>query len=216
MALPVFSPSARSVAARFPVVMLAMLVAGCANLGRYTPDKTYAITVLHTNDHHGRFWKNIDGEYGMAARQTAIDAIRAEVAARGGHSLLLDGGDVNTGVPESDLQDAEPDFKGMNRLGYDAMAVGNHEFDKPLSVLQKQRGWINFPMLSANIYQGGQRLFKPYTTFNLGGVKVAVLGLTTDDTWKLANPDNLKGIEFRNPADEARALMPELRAKADW
>ena len=202
-------------AALAALVALVVLVAGCASPAAYQADKTYAITILHTNDHHGRFWKNADGEYGMAARKTLIDGIRAEVAARGGHSLLLDGGDVNTGVPESDLQDAEPDFKGMNRLGYDAMAVGNHEFDKPLAVLEKQRGWLNFPMLSANIYQGGKRLFKPYTTFNLGGVRVAVLGLTTDDTWKLVNPDNLRGVEFRRPADEARALMPELKAKAD-
>ena len=48
-------------------------------------------------------------------------------------TLLLDGGNVNTGVPESDLQDAVPDFNGMNLLGYDAMAVGNHEFDKEVS-----------------------------------------------------------------------------------
>ena len=177
-------------------------------------DKTWAITILHTNDHHGRFWKNADGEYGMAARKTVIDTIRAEVASRGGHSLLLDGGDVNTGVPESDLQDAEPDFKGMNKLGYDAMAVGNHEFDKPFAVLEKQRGWLSFPMLSANIYKGGQRLFKPYTVFDLGGLKVAVLGLTTDDTWKLVDPDGIKGVEFRKPADEARALMPDLKAQA--
>ena len=62
-------------------------------------DRTYAITILHTNDHHGRFWQNGDGEYGMAARKTVVDAIRAEVAQTGGYSLLLDGGDVNTGVP---------------------------------------------------------------------------------------------------------------------
>jgi 5'-nucleotidase/UDP-sugar diphosphatase len=195
--------------------LLTALLAGCASTSSWQADKTYAITILHTNDHHGRFWKNADGEYGLAARKTLIDGIRAEVAASGGHSLLLDGGDVNTGVPESDLQDAEPDFKGMNRLAYDAMAVGNHEFDKPLPVLEKQRGWLNFPMLSANIYQGGKRLFKPYTSFNLGGVRVAVLGLTTDDTWKLVNPDGIKGVEFRKPADEARALMPELKAQAD-
>ena len=207
--------SAHTVAVRCMVLVSVLFMAGCANLGRYTPDKTYAITVMHTNDHHGRFWKNADGEYGMAARKTVIAAIRAEVAARGGYSLLLDGGDLNTGVPESDLQDAEPDFKGMNRLGYDAMTVGNHEFDKPLPVLEKQRGWLAFPMLSANIYKDGQRLFKPYTTFNLGGVKVAVLGLTTDDTWKLVNPDSIKGVEFRKPAEEARALMPELKARAD-
>ncbi|MDC7714710.1 bifunctional UDP-sugar hydrolase/5'-nucleotidase UshA [Vogesella sp. LYT5W] len=195
--------------------LLALGIGGCSSLGGYQPDKPYRITILHTNDHHGRFWKNGDGEYGLAARKTLIDGIRAEVQAQGGYSLLLDGGDVNTGVPESDLQDAEPDFKGMNRLGYDAMAVGNHEFDKPLAVLQKQQRWIDFPMLAANVYKDGQRLFRPYQIFNLGGVKVAVMGLTTDDTWKLVSPDNVKGVEFRQPATEAAALMPELKARAN-
>ena len=81
----------------------------------------------------------------MAARKTLIDRLRAEVKAAGGQVLLLDGGDINTGVPESDLQDAEPDFKGMNLLGYDASAVGNHEFDKPPAVLDKQRQWATLP-----------------------------------------------------------------------
>jgi len=194
---------------------VALGVAGCAPLARPARDDAIRITILHTNDHHGRFWRNDDGEYGMAARKTLIDGIRAEVKRSGGHSLLLDGGDVNTGVPESDLQDAEPDFRGMNLLGYDAMAVGNHEFDKPPSVLARQRGWIGFPMLAANIYQDGRRMFPPYTVFRLGGVRVAVMGLTTDDTAKLVNPANVRGIEFRRPAAEAAALMPQLRANAD-
>ena len=123
-------------------------------------DKVTHLTVLHTNDHHGRFWKNSDGEYGLAAQKTAIDKIRAEVKAAGGQLLLLSGGDVNTGVPESDLQDAEPDFKGMSKIGYDAMALGNHEFDNPLGVLAKQQKWANFPLLSANIYRGGKPRFE--------------------------------------------------------
>ena len=97
----------------------------------YEQDKTYKITVLHTNDHHGHFWRNEYGEYGLAAQKTLVDGIRKEVAAEGGSVLLLSGGDINTGVPESDLQDAEPDFRGMNLVGYDAMAIGNHEFDNP-------------------------------------------------------------------------------------
>jgi len=173
------------------------------------------LTVLHTNDHHGRFWPNADGEYGLAARKTLVDRIRAEVAAAGGHVLLLDGGDVNTGVPESDLQDAEPDFKGMNLLGYDAIAVGNHEFDKPLAVLEKQRQWARFPLLAANIYRGNQRLFEPYRIFEKGGYRIAVMGLTTEDTKKMVLPENVAGIDFRKPADEAAKLMPELRGKAD-
>lgn len=98
----------------------------------YEQDKTYKITVLHTNDHHGHFWRNEYGEYGLAAQKTLVDGIRKEVAAEGGSVLLLSGGDINTGVPESDLQDAEPDFRGMNLVGYDAMAIGNHEFDNQI------------------------------------------------------------------------------------
>lgn len=189
------------------------LLAGCATPPAERPP--LMLTVLHTNDHHGRFWPNGDGEYGMAARKTLIDRVRAEVRAAGGHVLLLDGGDVNTGVPESDLQDAEPDFKGMDLLGYDAMAIGNHEFDKSLDVLAKQQSWVKFPLLSANIYKDGRRMFEPYRVFERGGYRIAVMGLTTDDTVKMVLPANVAGLEFRKPADEAARLVPTLRAKAD-
>lgn len=199
------------------LAVIALVVAGCASAPYSGPEanKTYRLTVLHTNDHHGRFWKNSDGEYGMAARKTLIDDIRREVAASGGQSLLLDGGDVNTGVPESDMQDAVPDFKGMNLLGYQAMAVGNHEFDKTLPVLKMQRELAQFPMLSANIYENGRRMFDPYKIFDLGGLKVAVMGLTTEDTRTLAHPDNVSRLEFRSAIGEAKTLVPELRRKAD-
>ncbi len=190
-----------------------LLLAACASPP--APRAPLKLTILHTNDHHGRFWPNNDGEYGMAARKTVIDRVRAEVQAAGGQTLLLDGGDVNTGVPESDLQDAEPDFQGMNRLGYDAMAVGNHEFDKPPAVLAKQRQWITFPMLAANIYKDGRRMFQPYTVFERAGYKIAVVGLTTDDTQKMVLPANIVGVEFRKPAEEAAKLMPEVRGQAD-
>ncbi len=189
-------------------------LAGCATQPEqeWEADKTYKLTVLHTNDHHGRFWQNKYGEYGMAARKTLIDELRAEIAAEGGSSLLLSGGDINTGVPESDLQDAEPDFKGMSKIGYDAMALGNHEFDNPLDVLMKQKEWANFPMLSANIYDKatGERMFQAYEMFDLQGIKVAVIGLTTEDTAKIGNPEFIGGIDFRDPKEEAKKLIAEL------
>ncbi|MCW2478509.1 bifunctional UDP-sugar hydrolase/5'-nucleotidase UshA [Candidatus Symbiopectobacterium sp. NZEC135] len=177
-------------------------------------DKTYDITILHTNDHHGHFWHNEYGEYGLAAQKTLVDQIRQEVAAKGGSVLLLSGGDINTGVPESDLQDAEPDFRGMNMVGYDAMALGNHEFDNPLSVLRQQEKWATFPLLSANIYQKStqQRLFKPYALFDKQGVKIAVIGLTTDDTAKLGNPEFFTDIEFRKPSTEVKSVVDQLRS----
>lgn len=178
----------------------------------YEKDKTYKITILHTNDHHGHFWRSEYGEYGLAAQKTLVDSIRKEVAQEGGSVLLLSGGDINTGVPESDLQDAEPDFRGMNLIGYDAMAVGNHEFDNPLTVLRQQEKWAKFPFLSANIYQKstGERLFKPLAIFTRQDIKIAVIGLTTDDTAKIGNPEYFTDIEFRKPAEEAKVVIQEL------
>lgn len=178
----------------------------------YEKDKTYKITILHTNDHHGHFWRSEYGEYGLAAQKTLVDSIRKEVAQEGGSVLLLSGGDINTGVPESDLQDAEPDFRGMNLIGYDAMAVGNHEFDNPLTVLRQQEKWAKFPFLSANIYQKstGERLFKPWAIFTRQDIKIAVIGLTTDDTAKIGNPEYFTDIEFRKPTEEAKVVIQEL------
>ncbi|EBC1441249.1 bifunctional UDP-sugar hydrolase/5'-nucleotidase [Salmonella enterica] len=178
----------------------------------YEKDKTYKITILHTNDHHGHFWRSEYGEYGLAAQKTLVDSIRKEVAQEGGSVLLLSGGDINTGVPESDLQDAEPDFRGRNLIGYDAMAVGNHEFDNPLTVLRQQEKWAKFPFLSANIYQKstGERLFKPWAIFTRQDIKIAVIGLTTDDTAKIGNPEYFTDIEFRKPAEEAKVVIQEL------
>ncbi|EAT6367896.1 bifunctional UDP-sugar hydrolase/5'-nucleotidase [Salmonella enterica] len=178
----------------------------------YEKDKTYKITILHTNDHHGHFWRSEYGEYGLAAQKTLVDSIRKEVAQEGGSVLLLSGGDINTGVPESDLQDAEPDFRGMNLIRYDAMAVGNHGFDNPLTVLRQQEKWAKFPFLSANIYQKstGERLFKPWAIFTRQDIKIAVIGLTTDDTAKIGNPEYFTDIEFRKPAEEAKVVIQEL------
>jgi 5'-nucleotidase/UDP-sugar diphosphatase len=181
----------------------------------YVKDRVYKFTVLHTNDHHGHFWQNEHDEYGLAAQKTMMDEIRYDVQAHGGQVLILSGGDINTGVPESDLQDAEPDFRGMNLVGYDAMAIGNHEFDNPLSVLRQQQKWAKFPLLSANIYQKstGKRLFQPYALFNRMGLKIAVIGLTTDDTAKIGNPEYFTDMEFRKPVTEAKEVVEALRKK---
>ncbi|MWN31298.1 bifunctional UDP-sugar hydrolase/5'-nucleotidase [Gilliamella sp. Pra-s54] len=176
-------------------------------------DKSYQFTILHTNDHHGRFWQNDIGEYGLAAQKTVVDEIRKQVTAEGGKLLLLSGGDINTGVPESDVQQAKPDFIGMNAVGYDAMAVGNHEFDHPLTIIREQQKWATFPFLSANTYFKGtdKRVFDAYKMFNLNGIKVAVFGLTTDDTIFLASPKNTEGVEFRQTLPEAQKIIKQLK-----
>ncbi|HDM8237964.1 bifunctional UDP-sugar hydrolase/5'-nucleotidase UshA [Vibrio campbellii] len=207
------------------VLSVGAALAGCGSDSDNSPvtcdtaDSCTKFTVLHTNDNHGRFWHNSDGEYGMAARKTLIESIRAEVAANGGESILLSGGDINTGVPESDMQDAVPDFVGMNLIGYDAMAVGNHEFDNSLDVLDMQAELADFPMLAANIYKKDadgkvtdERYFAPYKVFTVNGLKVAVIGLTTKDTAKLVNPDNVADIYFEDPQVEIQKVLAEIEA----
>ena len=201
-------------------VALAVLAAlsGCniSSNDSVTPctENVCKLTILHTNDTHGRFWHNDKGEYGMAAQKTLVERLRGEAKAAGSEVLVLSGGDVNTGVPESDLQDAEPDFMAMNSIRYDTMAVGNHEFDNPLTILEKQREWAQFPMISANIYDkaSGKRYFDPYKVFKLeNGLKVAVLGLTTEDTAQLVDPNNVQTLEFRDPTTEAAKLGKQIR-----
>ena len=198
-------------------ILIALFVCYGSGVFGYEKDKVYQITLLHTNDHHGRFWKNRRGEYGMAARKTLIDNIRREVATQGGYVLLLSGGDINTGVPESDLQDAEPDFKAMRLMGYDAMAVGNHEFDNPLAVIRKQEIWAGFPFLSANVFkkETAQTLFRPYVVYSYDGLKIGILGFTTEDTRIIGNPEFLGDMEFRSPIQIAKKLVPELKKESD-
>lgn len=70
---------------------------------------------------------------------------------KGGSVIILNAGDVNTGVPESDMQNARPDIEGLNKIGYEAMVLGNHEFDSPLQILTMQEKWAKFPFISANV-----------------------------------------------------------------
>ena len=177
----------------------------------YEKDKTYHFTVLHSNDTHGRFWKNDKGEYGFSVLKTAIDNVRKEVEAQGGTVILLHAGDFNTGVPESDLQNAKPDIEGLNAMKFDALALGNHEFDNPLQLLNKQERWAKFPFLSANVrYKNGKYLVKPYTIIKRGGLKFAVVGLTTEDTAKLGNPEYLGNVTFQPVIEAARDILPQV------
>ena len=195
-------------------IILGVLGCTSATTNEKTSSTQY-LTVLHTNDNHGRFWHNEKGEYGMAARKTLLDQLRSEAKIKGHAVLLLSGGDINTGIPESDLQHAEPDFKGMSLLGYDAMALGNHEFDNPLSVLAKQQNWANFPLLSANIVEKstGKNAFDAYKIFEKNGLTIAVIGLTTTDTAKIGNPQYIGHLEFKDPVPVTANLAKEIKAK---
>ena len=177
------------------------------------------VTILHINDTHGHAWvfnewrnPNIGG---FSVIATIVEEVRKEVESQGGHVIFLHAGDLNTGVPESDLQDAIPDIVALNMIGLDAMAVGNHEFDNPREVLLKQMKYADFPFLSANIVDGeGKPFFKPYIIKDFGDVKVAIYGLTTEET-EILEPLYLGDLKFLNAVEVSKKLIPELRKKAD-
>lgn len=179
------------------------------------------LTILHTNDHHGHFEKfapyPVKDVGGLAAQSTLVNIVRAEVEKDGGQVLVLSAGDINTGVPESDLLDGEPDIQLMNMIGYDAMTLGNHEFDNPPDVLTKQRQWAKFPFLAANVLvkKSGEPLVAPYVIKEVGGLKVAILGLVTNEVPTLVLPENVTELEFADPIATAARYVPQLRREAD-
>jgi len=169
------------------------------------------ITILHTNDTHAHVVAN-DKEMGFAKLAGIIDQYRASNP----NTLLLDDGDTVHGTTFATLVNGESIVKVINKLRYDAMVPGNHEFNygwKHLVELSKE---IQFPVLSANIKQtDGTRLFKPYVIKDVDGVKIGIIGLTTPETAYKTNPKNVEGIQFTDPAAEAKAAVDEIRSKVD-
>ncbi|VEH67916.1 bifunctional UDP-sugar hydrolase/5'-nucleotidase periplasmic [Rodentibacter pneumotropicus] len=113
------------------------------------------------------------------------------------------------------MQNAEPDIQAMNAMGYEATVLGNHEFDNPLQMLAMQESWANFPFLSANVInkKTDQPLVKPYIVLDKQGLKIAVVGLTTEDTAKLGNPEYTGNVVFRDPMESAKETLKALNEK---
>jgi 5'-nucleotidase / UDP-sugar diphosphatase len=199
-------------------VLVGLLLA-CSTMKEAGPPSgspVHHLVILHTNDTHGRpvkFFKDPAPDVGgLAARATIVQRIKGQSK----NVLVLDAGDINTGKPESNLFNGRPDIKGFNYIGYDAMAIGNHEFDNGLDVLKKQMQWADFPFLSANVRtKQGELLTLPYIIKEFEGFKVAIFGVTTRETEFLAHPENIKGLVFQDEVEAAKLLVPELRKQAD-
>lgn len=174
------------------------------------------IVILHTNDFHGHplkfFHYPAPDVGGLASIATLVESIRAEHP----NVLVLDAGDLNMGRPESNFFDATPDILGYNYIGYDALILGNHEFDKPLTVLERQRNLANFPFLSANIkYADGTPLAEPYIIKTLGDIRVGIFGLTTTETPTITSPSITGNLVFEDEVETAERIVAELEPKVD-
>jgi 5'-nucleotidase/UDP-sugar diphosphatase len=174
------------------------------------------LTVLYTNDVHGHPVKfsnlSVPDVGGLPARATLVKEIRS----KNKNVLLLDAGDLNTGQAASNFFKAKPDILGYNYMGYDAMVLGNHEFDNPIHILREQMDLAKFPFLSANVkIRNGDHLAIPYIIKQFSRFKVAIFGLTTTEAKVTGNPDYIKDLIIEDEIEVAKKLVPYLRKRAD-
>lgn len=172
-------------------------------------EKTHELILLHTNDSHGSILP-VDGLGGMAERAAYIEMIRKENPA----VLLVDAGDINTGQAISNMYSARPDIEAYNYMGYDAITVGNHEFDKPVDTLLLQMRLAQFPFIISNVEKDGNVLGKEYLIKEINGVKVGIFGLVTKNTANVSI--YAKDLAFTDEVQTARKMVKLLRdQKAD-
>ncbi len=182
----------------------------------------YTLTILHTNDFHARFEPiskydsgcsaedNAEGKcFGGSARlQTAIDAARA----RSNNAILVDGGDQFQGTLFYTYYKGALAAEMMNQMGYDAMTVGNHEFDDGPEVLRGFMDAVNFPVLMSNADVSGEELLAgklaKSTVIERGGEKLGLIGLTPQDTDELASPGD--DVIFTDPVQAVQGEVDKL------
>ena len=157
-------------------------------------DGSYMLTVMHTNDTRANHLPDADGIGGDAREATVVKQIRDEVD----NSLLLDAGGRFTGTLFHRVYAGQDNVQVMNTLGYDAMTVGNPEFDNGDDILAQFIDGLNFPVVAANIDSSGSDLlagkFKPYVVKEVGGEAIGIIGITTDTTPRFSSPS--AGIIF--------------------
>ena len=170
--------------------------------------------ILHTNDVHGRIVEE-KGVIGDAKLATVIEQERAKTNQT---TLVVDAGDAFQGLPISNSSKGEARAKILNEMDYDAMAVGNHEFDFGLDEAKKYKEILKFPLLSSNTYVDGARLFRASTIVDknkdVEGDEFVVIGVTTPETATKTHPKNVKGVTFTEPIEEVNKVVEEVQAKA--
>lgn len=177
-------------------------------------DEPITLTILHTNDTHANIQPcmatcNNQNLGGVARRYTAIQQVKAE----GGNVLVVDAGDPFQGTLFFNYWQGQEASHFMNALGYQAMAIGNHEFDSGPPALARFITDADFPVLSANIDASAQvsltGLIEPYTIIEMGGEQIGVFGLTTEDTTFISSPG--PDVTFADVTATAQATVAALQ-----
>ncbi len=193
---------------RFSFVMVLLLVVAVFSSAVFAQDEVFKLTIMHTNDVHGAYGpydakQDASTDGGAAREMTVINQIRAE----GGNTILLDGGDRFTGTLFHQQWRGEEASRIMNMMKYDAMTVGNHEFDDGDATLLKFVDSLKFPIVTSDVTFGAdlKDKIKPYTVLEVAGQKIGVIGLTPPDTGILSSPG--PDVKFNN-SDLASIVQP--------
>lgn len=199
--------------------------------------QSQTITILHTNDMHGRHTPfhvapgdatAQTGDPGRSPsefeRSATIGGFQylagkvKEIRRRegSGNVLLVDAGDTFSDDFVANATRGEAMIRLMNALGYQFMALGNHDFDYGLARTRELARIARFPMRGANTLDAGKPIFgQPWKLFKLNGVRVAVLALSYHNTDETGSKENVRGLEFTNGIETTRRYLPQLRKVAD-
>jgi 2',3'-cyclic-nucleotide 2'-phosphodiesterase (5'-nucleotidase family) len=174
---------------------------------------TIKIRVYHTNDIHGWIMPRPD-RFQTNRQIGGAAALAALIGKEAGPKLVLDAGDWWQGTPEGSLTKGAAMADVFNAIGYDALVIGNHEYDAGADELRALIPKMKMPVLSANTYGADGKpvpWVKPWVIKDVAGVKIGIFGLTTSNMRRLAFPKYIAGLDFRRETDEARAAVAALK-----
>ncbi len=213
---------------RQPLVLVAALalILGVAPGAGADDDGLMTLTVIFTNDMHGGIDPTgatfMNREFppplgGGASAVTYIGQVRERALEEGNHVLVIDQGDIFQGTPVGNFEQGRNMIEYFNYIALDLWTVGNHDLDEGSENLFRLIEMSEMPVLTANIVgeESGMPLegTVPYVIKDYDGVKVAVIGLTTTDTPKMAFPDHVAGFAFLPEIETAEKYVKEVREK---
>ena len=184
-------------------IIFALFSQGCSNSA-----KSLDLTIVHTNDVHGRVEYDKDNKAtGYAKMQTYIKDLKA----KNKNVLLMDAGDTFQGNSIEDVSEGEAITPILNIMGYDYFSPGNHDFNYGYSKFKKLKEGMNAKVLAANIsLKNGEKPFLENDIVEMDGIKVGVFGLTTPETINMIDE---KSVEFKDPVDIAKEQVKDLKNK---
>jgi 2',3'-cyclic-nucleotide 2'-phosphodiesterase (5'-nucleotidase family) len=177
-------------------------------------DAVRPLTILHSNDLHAHLLPDAEGNGGFARLATAVRTEKMNCAA----CLYLNAGDLVQGTPVSTLFHGMPVYEIANRLGFDASTLGNHEFDYGWRRVQEFGRIAHFPVLSANVVDANGKSItgRPYLITNVGGIRVAIIGVVLGDlVGDFVSPSEVGPWKVLPVLDTVRKYAAELRDRSD-